>query len=278
MVEAQPHPFSQPSERRPVAGFRISGKAVRVIILVVLALCLAAATAWVLTRPHGEVFRLIQHWIHRGGYPVLFLLLFCCGLGLPLPEDVPLIISGILVQTGEFSLATAAIVAWCGIIGGDCMLYLLGNKLGPDIVNVPIVGRHINAKRLATVELWFVRWGIWVVAVGRMFAGVRGTMVVVAGASKFNFWKFIAADGVAAVVSGGLFVLLGYKFAQHQKHLHHLVEQIKGGMVIGGAVVVIAIIAFVWQRNRAKTIRGVDATPEKPKDSAPSAMPSPADR
>ena len=169
-----------------------------------------------LTRPHGQVcFAWIHHGILRGGYPVLFLLLFCCGLGLPLPEDIPLIVSGILVQNGDFSLGTAALVAWCGIIGGDCMLYLLGMKFGHDIVSVPIVGRGITAKRLAMLESWFVRWGIWVVAVGRMFAGVRGAMVVVAGASKFNFWKFIVADGIAAIVSGGLFLLLGYKFAQH---------------------------------------------------------------
>ncbi|MDB5911270.1 MAG: hypothetical protein JWP34_5387, partial [Massilia sp.] len=33
---------------------------------------------------------IIRQWISHGGYYVLFGLLFACGLGLPLPEDVPL--------------------------------------------------------------------------------------------------------------------------------------------------------------------------------------------
>ena len=42
-----------------------------------------------------------------------------------------------------------------------------------------------------------------------MFAGIRGAMVVAAGAMRFNFIKFVIADGLAALVSGGLFVWLG---------------------------------------------------------------------
>ena len=34
----------------------------------------------------------ILHWISHGGYVVLFGLLFSCGLGLPLPEDIPLLV------------------------------------------------------------------------------------------------------------------------------------------------------------------------------------------
>jgi membrane protein DedA with SNARE-associated domain len=244
----------------------MSRKTIRTIFLVAAVVLIIAATVFVATRPHGQIFQWIHHVVRHGGYPVLFLLLFCCGLGLPLPEDIPLIVSGILIQNEAFSLGIAAGVAWCGIIGGDCMLYMLGRNFGNDIVNVPVIGRHINARRLAMVEQWFVRWGIWVVAVGRMFAGVRGAMVVVAGASRFNFWKFIAADGVAAIASGGLFVLLGYKFAQHRDRLHHLVEQIKGGMLIGAFVVLVLIGGYVWQRKRTRSARTIDVLPPEPTD------------
>ena len=63
---------------------------------------------------------------------------------------------------------------------------------------------------IVKAEVLFDRWGIWVVAIGRMFAGVRGAMVVAAGATRFNFTKFVVADGLAALVSGGLFMGLGY--------------------------------------------------------------------
>ena len=39
----------------------------------------------------------VEVWIEAGGYVVLFALLFACGLGLPLPEDIPLLLAGYLL-------------------------------------------------------------------------------------------------------------------------------------------------------------------------------------
>ena len=51
----------------------------------------------------------IQRFVEAGGYYVIFALLFACGLGLPLPEDVPLIIGGYFVVTyNSDSVRTAA--------------------------------------------------------------------------------------------------------------------------------------------------------------------------
>ncbi len=54
-------------------------------------------------------FERIQHWISTkgfgGGVLIMFSLLFACGLGLPLPEDVPLVIGGALLCTDKRSWA-----------------------------------------------------------------------------------------------------------------------------------------------------------------------------
>src|SRR5882724_4242629 len=141
--------------------------------------------------------------IEAGSYIVLFGLLFACGLGLPLPEDIPLLIAGAMVATGKMKLAIACVCAWCGIVGGDVVLYNLGKKFGLEARRIPGVGRHLNEKRIQQVHGMFERWGVWVVAVGRMFAGIRGAMVFVAGSTRFTFWKFLLADGIAALFSGG---------------------------------------------------------------------------
>ena len=59
----------------------------------------------------------------------------------------------------------------------------------------------------------FDKYGVGVVGIGRLFAGIRGAMVICAGTIRFNFVTFIIADGLAAVVSGGLFMLLGHWLA-----------------------------------------------------------------
>src|SRR3954469_1180166 len=129
----------------------------------------------------------IESLMEAGGYAVLFGLLFACGLGLPLPEDIPLILAGVLIAKGQMHLVPAAIAAWCGIIGGDIALYHFGKKFGLEITRVRFVGKHLTRQRIEWMEQLFERYGIFVVAVGRLIAIVRGAMVVAAGAARYNF-------------------------------------------------------------------------------------------
>jgi len=194
-------------------------------------------------------FATVQGWISTGGFAVLFLLLFACGLGLPLPEDIPLIIAGALLVKSPTTWVIGGICAWCGIIGGDCILYYLGHRFGLNITKVPVVGKHVTKERILRAERLFEKYGVWVVAVGRLFAGVRGAMVVAAGTIRFNFIKFMIADGIAALASGGLFVWLGMKFGQN---LHYISKKIhEYGEWVFVAVVLSALIiaAYYWWRR-----------------------------
>ena len=86
-----------------------------------------------------------------------------------------------------------------------------------------------------------------------MFAGVRGAMVIAAGAIRFNFIKFVIADGLAAVVSGGMFIALGYWAGKKLGSLGEMRERIKGvehWVFLGIGVVVMLIAVFVWIRRK----------------------------
>jgi membrane protein DedA with SNARE-associated domain len=193
----------------------------------------------------------LQHMdIGTKGYFVLFGLLFSCGLGVPIPEDIPLLVAGALVGSGHMQLLPAAIVAWCGIIGGDCVLYLLGHHFGLNITKVPVVGKHVTKVRILRAEKLFEHYGIWVVAVGRLFAGIRGAMVIAAGTIRYHFGNFLIADGLAAVVSGGLFIFLGMKFGQHLHEVAHAIHHY-GGLILAG-VVVFSLAFILW---KVRTIR-----------------------
>jgi membrane protein DedA with SNARE-associated domain len=195
----------------------------------------------------------VEAWIEWGGYFVLFGLLFACGLGLPLPEDIPLLIAGYLVAQGKMDLAVACVVAWLGIIGGDCVLYSFGRRYGLNITRVPFVGKHVTKERILRAEDLFARYGIWVVGIGRMFAGIRGAMVVAAGAIRYHFVKFVIADGLAAVVSGGLFVWLGWLAGRTLGSIGEMRGKIKGvehWVVIGLLVVVVLVVGYILWRRR----------------------------
>jgi membrane protein DedA with SNARE-associated domain len=197
-------------------------------------------------------FDRIENWLIAGGYVMLFGLLFMCGLGLPMPEDIPLLAAGALIAAGKMNLGIAAICAWCGIIGGDIMLYRLGRSYGLQITKVPFVGKHVTVDRIQRVEQMFTKYGVWVVAVGRLFAGIRGAMVIAAGAIRYNFLTFIIADGLAALISGGLWVALGYWLGNRIKD--HMADIDRWKHYIAGTVLVVAILTvmgiYLWKRRK----------------------------
>ncbi len=197
-------------------------------------------------------------WGWWGGALLSFALLFSCGLGLPLPEDIPLIVSGaILCHDPSGSVwqewMIVGFLNWAGIIGGDICLYWISRRYGQNITRVPIIGKHVTMERIEHVGKLFERWGVGVVAIGRLFAGVRGAMVITAGTIRFNFLVFVIADSIAAIFSGGIFMLLG--FWLHEKLTTANVEKYKHYFVAGAIVLAAAFIIYiVWRVRRHRTI------------------------
>jgi len=203
-------------------------------------------------------FQTVENLLQAGGYVVLFGLLFACGLGLPLPEDIPLIVAGALAATGKMNLWVAGAVAWCGIIGGDIVLYNLGKHYGMNITRMPFIGKHLTERRIQRVEEMFDRYGIGVIAIGRLFAGIRGAMVVAAGTIRFNFWKFIITDGIAALISGGFFVLVGHWLGQNLNEA--TIRKFKHWFILGGILVALCTILWIlWQRRHKERVAELEA-------------------
>lgn len=197
----------------------------------------------------------LEQWISTGGYIALFSVLLICGIGLPLPEDIPMLLAGAAAAHGKMDLGIAMLVGWSAIIGGDLILLHLARRFGRGVTKLPLVGRHINEDRLGKVEGLFEKYGMWVVAVGRLFAGVRSVVVVTAGTIKYHRGKFLLADGLAAMVSAGFFLLLGYWLGNNIAGLIREVEHYRELVFLAVAVLVIITLGWLlWTRRGQKRV------------------------
>jgi membrane protein DedA with SNARE-associated domain len=229
----------------------------------------------------------IEALIHTFGYFAIFGLLFACGLGLPLPEDIPLLVGGFFVGKGELHLVIVSILAWCGIIGGDCVLYMIAKKYGLNITKIRFIGRHVTRERILKAEALFEKYGIWIVAVGRLFAGIRGAMVIAAGATRYNFIKFIIADGLAALVSGGMFIGIGFwagrKFGNKRiSEIRVMIKPYEHWVLLGIVVGLLLFILYAWWRGKRHTTLADVALEKAEQATQPktdqSSVPSPGNR
>ena len=106
-------------------------------------------------------------------YATVFGVLIACGLGIPLPEDISLILGGYLSHHGAASLPGMMVVGFLGILGGDSIIYLAGRRLGSKVGQKPggFFARIVTPEKRAHVQRLFARHGPKVRSAPRTHAG-----------------------------------------------------------------------------------------------------------
>lgn len=203
----------------------------------------------------------VQEWMQYAFYPVLLLVLVAASLGVPIPEDIPLIAAGVLLRTHPevASWPETLVVAFVGVLTGDIVLYNLARRWGPGAVNHRWVRRIVTPERFTRFSRRFRVHGAWFCFFGRFVVGVRAAMCVTAGATRFAFWRFFLADFAGALLSVPLFLLLGYWFAGMIPTLQQYVGSVQL-VVLAAALAVLVGIGLVYRARRRRRRRTAPVT------------------
>jgi membrane protein DedA with SNARE-associated domain len=148
----------------------------------------------------------------RYKYAAMFGILFFCGLGLPIPEEVTLLASGLAVgwRQADFWLASTACVL--GILAGDGLIFLLGRIYGRKFLGTRFMSWVLTEKHQLRIHRLFAKHGAKAVFFARFFAGVRIGVYAYAGQHGMNFFRFLFLDFLGALISGPTSIFIG-KFA-----------------------------------------------------------------
>jgi len=197
----------------------------------------------------------------RYALALIFFLLFLAGCGLPLPEDIPLTFTGILIgvkdvqaQYGGFWPTILVVGAMCysAILVGDLVAYGLGHRYGRSVMRYPPFKWGMSAKRMARLEKWFGKFGNFTVFLGRMVAGIRFLTFLTAGMARMPLSTFVLWDSLAALVTVPAWLFLGYFLGTHFHEIVRWTGRIGTTTWIAAAVVAVALVAayLVFRRKR----------------------------
>jgi len=143
-------------------------------------------------------------------YFIIFGILVACGLGFPLPEDIPLIAAGYLVWDETIQLVPAFLVTMIGVLFGDSILFFLGAKFGVKFLKNPGFGRLFRPEKIRRTRAYFRKYGDKIVFFARFVAGFRAVAFFMAGSMHMKYRRFVLLDGIAALVSVPLWIGLGW--------------------------------------------------------------------
>lgn len=148
-------------------------------------------------------------WITHYGYFAIFILLVLGIVGLPVPDEWLLTLTGYLVFKQELHLGPALTAASVGAMCGISVSYGLGRSAGLFVVHR--YGRllRLTQKDLDRMHAWFNRYGKWMLMIGFFLPGIRHLTAVMAGTSKMEYRKFALFACSGALLWSATFIGLG---------------------------------------------------------------------
>lgn len=166
-------------------------------------------------------------------------------LGIPSPGETALILAALLASQGKLQIWLVIVIAVASAIVGDNIGYLIGRKLGREVLEAPGPFQKRRIKLIALGERFFNRWGSRAVFFGRWVSLVRVVVAWMAGINQMRFSHFFfwnALGGATWATTVGLVVFYGGEGA----------KKVIGKIGIYGAIAigVLLVVGFVVMKVR----------------------------
>ncbi len=204
----------------------------------------------------------VEFLVLNGGYLGIILFLVLTGCGLPIPEEVPIILAGVLSAQGRMEPELAFAACWFGALLGDSVMYALGYHFGHGLLaKHPKLGKFLGAEREEYFEQAILRHGFKVMLLARFMVGIRGPVYLSAGVVRIPFRKFLLWDFACATLVVGTFFSLSYFYG---KQITNLVRDAELTLTL--VVIALGVIAGVWwlRRRRQHLLdKAIDLNAEK---------------
>lgn len=194
-------------------------------------------------------------------YVLLFLLLMGGAVGLPIPEDLVLILGGILAHRGNGSPQAIFITCYAGIVLGDMLIYFVGRSFGPALFKTRWFRSKVSHSQIRQARLRLERRSLLMIFVARHLFYLRMVTFLTCGAVRMKFVRFLFADATAALISAPIMLGLGYMFSEQYDQLVHLIDQARFWIIV---VSLVLVAAYLLRRRKLRHDKNEQSNPRTP--------------
>ena len=130
-------------------------------------------------------------------------------IGFFLPGDSLLFSAGLVAAArDDINIVFLVLAIFLAAFIGDQVGYVIGRKVGRPYLEKHKSKRMI--KMLERSERFYERYGWWSVVIARYIPWVRTFVPPIAGAVKMNYYKFLSANALGALLWGAGITLAGF--------------------------------------------------------------------
>jgi membrane protein DedA with SNARE-associated domain len=189
----------------------------------------------------------VEQFLESWGYLGVFLGILGTGVGFPMPEELPIVVGGMLAGGGSVIWWLMLPVCIVGVVIGDGLLYGIGRLWGRHLLEINWVKtRLLSPERRQHIEQNFHEHGIKILLFARLTPGIRAPIFLTAGITRLPLAKFLFADAIYAVPGVSILFGLGYVFGDRMvKLIKTDAEQIKSITIL---VVLLGVACYILYR------------------------------
>ena len=189
----------------------------------------------------------VEHFTYLGIFAVLVL----GSLGMPLPEEMPIIAAAVLSHEGVVKWWMVLPVCLVGVLSGDVVLYWVGWHWGEHVLNWRAVRLVLTPTRVQWLQTAYRRNAIKTIATARLIMGLRAAAFLTAGMASVPFWKFVVADAGAATLGVPFLFGLAYFFMDEITAIVADVRRVERWLALAGLLVLAMVLVIsVWRGRR----------------------------
>ena len=185
-------------------------------------------------------------------YVTLFFFAFVENVFPPSPSDLVVVIGGSLVSTGVISFIPTLLLTTIGSVVGFLILFYFGSTVDRKLVHSGKY-KYIPVDAIEKVELWFKKYGYYVIIANRFMPGTRSVISFFAGMSSLNVKKTLLLAAISALVWNAIIIYLGYVFGNNVEVVDKYLSTYSNIVIsITVVVVIILVVKFYLSRKKNK--------------------------
>ena len=189
----------------------------------------------------------VEHFTYLG----IFTALVLGSLGVPIPEEMPIIAVAILSHEGVVRWWLVLPVCLVGVLSGDVVLYWVGWHWGEHVLNWRAVRLVLTPKREQWLQAAYRRHALKTIVTARHVMGLRAAAFLTAGIVRVPFWKFIVADAGAAALGVPFVFGMAYFFTDQITAIVADVHRVERWLALAGLLALAAVlVGGVWRWKR----------------------------
>jgi membrane protein DedA with SNARE-associated domain len=183
------------------------------------------------------------------GYGLLLVSAFLENVVPPIPGDTVVVLGAYLVSVGYLQFWGVYISTTLGSVAGFLTMYVIGRRFGRSFIYKKSRVKIFKESHISKVEIWFGRWGYWVILFNRFLSGTRSVVSLFSGLFHLNFFLVSFLALMSALIWNALLIIAGMLLGDHWEKISGIISRYNQVFL----VLIISVIAYIiYKRIRPR--------------------------